>query len=177
VYAGPVDPKLTGGLLNSFSYKDFTLSIFITYQAGNKIRLYPAFKNSYSDLDAMPKEFYNRWTMPGDEKYTTVPSILGAYEQSKLNGNTPYNNYNYSTERIANGDMVRLKNVSFTWLVPARILKRIGMNSLALQAVSNNPWLIYSDKKLKGQDPEFFNTGGVAQPVQKQFTFSVKMGL
>jgi hypothetical protein len=51
------------------------------------------------------------------------------------------------------------------------------MNSLALQAVSNNPWLIYSDKKLKGQDPEFFNTGGVAQPVQKQFTFSVKMGL
>jgi TonB-linked SusC/RagA family outer membrane protein len=177
VYAGPVDPKLTGGWLNSFSYKDFTLSIFITYQAGNKIRLYPAFKNSYSDLDAMPKEFYNRWSMPGDEKYTTVPSILGAYEQSKLGGNTPYNNYNYSTERIANGDMVRLKNVSFTWLVPARILKQIGMSSLALQAVSNNPWLIYSDKKLKGQDPEFFNTGGVAQPVQKQFTFSVKMGL
>ncbi len=51
------------------------------------------------------------------------------------------------------------------------------MNSLALQAVSNNTWLIYSDKKLKGQDPEFFNTGGVAQPVQKQFTFSLKMGL
>ena len=177
VYEGPVDPKLNGGWLNSFSYKDFTLSIFITYQAGNKIRLYPAFKNSYSDLDAMPKEFYDRWSMPGDEKYTTVPSILGAFEQSKLSGNTPYNNYNYSTERIASGDMVRLKNVSFTWLVPARIIKRIGMSSLALQAVSNNPWLIYSDKKLKGQDPEFFNTGGVAQPVQKQFTFSVKMGL
>ena len=177
VYEGPVDPKLTGGLLNSFSYKDFTLSVFITYQAGNKIRLYPAFKTSYSDLDAMPKEFYDRWTMPGDEKYTTVPSILGAFEQSQLGGNTPYNNYNYSTERVARGDMVRLKNVSFTWQVPVKITKRIGMNSLALQAVTNNLWLIYSDKKLKGQDPEFFNTGGVAQPVQKQITFSLKMGL
>jgi len=177
VYEGPVDPKLTGGLLNSVSYKDFTLSAFITYQAGNKIRLYPAFKNSYSDLDAMPKEFYDRWEMPGDEKYTNIPSILGAFEQSQLAGSTPYNNYNYSTARVARGDMVRLKNVSLTWQVPAKTVKKLGVSNLALSAVANNPWLIYSDKKLHGQDPEFFNTGGVAQPVQKQFTFSVKLGI
>ena len=177
VYEGPVDPTLTGGLLNSVQYKDFTLSVFITYQAGNKIRLYPAFKNSYSDLDAMPKEFYDRWIFPFDEKYTNVPSVLGAFEQSKLSGSTPYNNYNYSTERVARGDMVRLKNVSLAWQVPVKIVKKIGINSLNVQAVANNMWLIYSDKKLKGQDPEFFNTGGVAQPVQKQFTLSVKLGI
>jgi TonB-linked SusC/RagA family outer membrane protein len=177
VYEGPVDPKLTGGLLNSVSYKNFTLSAFITYQAGNKIRLYPAFKNSYTDLDAMPKEFFDRWEMPGDEKYTNIPSILGAFEQSQLNGSTPYNNYNYSTARVARGDMIRLKNVSLTWQVPAKTVKRLGVSNLALSAVANNPWLIYSDKKLHGQDPEFFNTGGVAQPVQKQFTFSVKLGI
>ncbi|MBO9201219.1 MULTISPECIES: SusC/RagA family TonB-linked outer membrane protein [Niastella] len=177
VYEGPVDPRLTGGWLNSFSYKDFTLNVFITYQAGNKIRLYPAFKTAYSDLDAMPKEFYDRWSMPGDEKYTTVPSILGAFEQSKLEGATPYNNYNYSTERVASGDMIRLKNVSLTWQMPAQMIRKIGLSSLALQGVANNPWLIYSDSKLKGQDPEFFNTGGIAQPIQKQFTFSVKLGI
>jgi len=177
VYEGPVDPKLTGGLLNSVSYKDFTISAFITYQAGNKIRLYPAFKNNYSDLDAMPKEFFDRWEMPGDEKYTNIPSILGAFEQSQLNGSTPYNNYNYSTARVAKGDMVRLKNVSLTWQVPAKTIKKLGVSNLALSAVANNVWLIYSDKQLHGQDPEFFNTGGVAQPVQKQFTFSVKMGI
>jgi hypothetical protein len=125
----------------------------------------------------MPKEFYDRWSMPGDEKYTTVPSILGAFEQSKLDGATPYNDYNYSTARIAKGDMVRLKNVSLTWQVPQKIIKRAGLSSLAIQGVANNIWLIYSDKALKGQDPEFFNTGGVAQPVQKQFTFSIKLGI
>jgi len=177
VYEGPVDPTLTGGLLNSVSYKDFTLSVFITYQAGNKIRLYPAFKNGYSDLDAMPKEFYDRYIFPGDEKYTNVPSIMEAFTLNRLEGSTPYNTYNYSTERVAKGDMVRLKNVSFTWAVPARTTSRLGLNSLSLQAVANNPWLIYSDKKLKGQDPEFFNTGGVAQPVQKQFTLSVRLGI
>ena len=115
--------------------------------------------------------------MPGDEKYTNVPSILGAYEQAQLSGTNPYKNYNYSTERIAKGDMVRLKNVSLTWQVPAKLYKKIGMNSFAVQAVANNPWLIYSDSKLKGQDPEFFNTGGVAQPVQKQITLTVKLGI
>lgn len=177
VYEGPVDPRLTGGLLNTFSYKDFTLNVFITYQAGNKIRMYPAFKNGYSDLDAMPKEFFDRWEMPGDEKYTNVPSILGAFEQSKLEGSTPYNDYNYSTQRVAKGDMVRLKNVSLTWQVPQRIVKKYGINNLSFQGVANNPWLIYSDKALRGQDPEFFNTGGIAQPIQKQFTFSVKLGI
>jgi hypothetical protein len=47
----------------------------------------------------------------------------------------------------------------------------------SLTAAVVNPWLMYSDKKLNGQDPEFFNSGGVAQPIQKQFTLSVKVGM
>jgi hypothetical protein len=47
--------------------------------------------------------------------------------------------------------------------------------SLKLQAT--NLFLIYADKKLNGQDPEFFNTGGVAVPVPKQFTLTLKIGL
>ena len=27
----------------------------------------------------MPKEFFDRWLMPGDEQVTNVPSILDAY--------------------------------------------------------------------------------------------------
>jgi len=37
--------------------------------------------------------------------------------------------------------------------------------------------VIYADKKLNGQDPEFFNTGGVASPVPKQFTLTLRLGL
>jgi hypothetical protein len=42
--------------------------------------------------------------------------------------------------------------------------------------VGNNLWLIYSDPDLHGQDPEFFNAGGVALPINKQFTLSLKVG-
>ncbi len=179
VYEGPVDPTFTGGFSNTFSYKAFSLNIFITYQAGNKIRLYPAFKTAYSDFDALPKEFIDRWEMPGDETKTNVPSVLDAYQRYLVNGsgNYPYNNYNYSDQRVADGGFVRLKTVSLTYNVAQNILKRTPFNTISITAVSANPWLIYSDPKLKGQDPEFFNTGGVAQPVQKQFTLSLKVGL
>jgi hypothetical protein len=78
---------------------------------------------------------------------------------------------------VADGGFVRLKTVSLTYNVSKEALSRLGLNSLTITAVTANPWLIYSDKKLKGQDPEFFNTGGVAQPIQKQVTLSVKVGL
>ncbi|MBC7937617.1 MAG: SusC/RagA family TonB-linked outer membrane protein [Rhizobacter sp.] len=179
VFEGSVDPKFTGGFSNTFNYKSFSLNIFVTYQAGNKIRLYPAFRTSYSDFDAMPKEFLDRWVMPGDELVTNVPSVLDAYERYLVNasGAAPYNNYNYSTERVADGGFVRLKTVSLSYNLDKNSLKKIGLNSLSFTAVSANPWLIYADPKLKGQDPEFFNTGGVAQPIQKQFTLSLKAGL
>jgi TonB-linked SusC/RagA family outer membrane protein len=177
VYEGPVDPTITGGLSNTFHYKDFSLNIFITYQAGNKIRLYPAFHSSYSDLDAMPKEFTDRWIMPGDEKYTNVPSILDAFAQAQLGGTYPYNDYNYSTARVAKGDFVRLKTVSLTYMMQQPWIKKTGLNNVSLTAAATNPWLIYADSKLKGQDPEFFNSGGVAQPIQKQLTLSLKVGI
>jgi hypothetical protein len=36
--------------------------------------------------------------------------------------------------------------------------------------------MIYSDSKLHGQDPEFFNAGGVALPINKQATLSLRVG-
>ncbi|MEO6000761.1 MAG: SusC/RagA family TonB-linked outer membrane protein [Chitinophagaceae bacterium] len=176
-FEGSVDPTITGGFSNTFNYRSLSLNIFITYQAGNKVRLYPAFRTGYSDLDAMPKEFVDRWEMPGDELITRIPSILDAFYATQQNGASPYNNYNYSSERIADGGFVRLKTVSLSYNLDAASLKSIGFNNVSLTAAAINPWLIYSDKKLKGQDPEFYNSGGVAQPISKQFTLSLKLGL
>jgi hypothetical protein len=176
-YSGQIDPVYTGGFNNTFSYKNLSLNIFITYQAGNKIRLYPAFRSSYVDLDAMPKEFYDRWEIPGDEKITNIPAISDAYFNllNSAGAAYPYNNYNYSTVRVADGGFVRLKTVSLSYQLSPETLKKVPLfKALSITAATANPWLIYSDKKLKGQDPEFFNAGGVAQPIQKQATLSLK---
>jgi TonB-linked SusC/RagA family outer membrane protein len=175
---GPVEPTLTGGFGNLFRYKNFSLNVFLTYSFGNKLRLDPVFSSSYSDLSAMPKEFSNRWIMPGDENLTTVP-IIATYRQYKTGHDTryAYSAYNYSTERVADGGFVRLKDISLGYDVPSQLLTSVGINTLSLKLQATNLWLLYADKKLNGQDPEFYNTGGVASPVPRQITFTLSLGL
>ena len=180
VYEGPVDPPITGGFSNTFGHKNLSLNVFLTYQAGNKIRMYPAFRSAYVDLDAMPKEFFDRWEMPGDEKVTNIPSISDVYFNylTSASGGYPYNNYNYSTARVADGSFVRVKSISLTYQLGKRTLDRLAvLKNASVTAALNNFWLLYSDEKLNGQDPEFYNAGGVAQPIQKQATISIKLGL
>ncbi|MFR9502739.1 MAG: SusC/RagA family protein, partial [Rikenellaceae bacterium] len=175
-YEGSVDPTYTGGWSNTFNYKNLSLNIFLTFQGGNKIRLNPIFSSTYSDLDAMPQVFYDRWVMSGDEQYTNVPSIIDVLLESELDGTYPFNSYNYSTERVADGTFVRLKNVSLTYNVPERILKPLNsVKGVSLTCAASNLALLYADKTLNGQDPEFYNSGGVAQPVSTQITFALNV--
>lgn len=178
VYEGPTDPTITGSLGNIFSYKNLKLNVFMTYSFGNVIRMDPVFSYKYSDLDAMPKEFKNRWTVAGDEKITNIPVIADSRQNSNDNYlRYAYNAYNYSTARIAKGDFIRLKEVSLSYDFPKRWLKPFKVSDFSLKLQATNLFLIYADKKLNGQDPEFFNTGGVAAPVPKQFTLTVRLGI
>src|SRR5690606_2143286 len=124
-YEGPVDPTIVGGFTNRFIYKNFSLGFHLSYQAGNKIRLNPVFRGSYSDLDALPKEFNNRWILPGDEAVTNIPSIADSYASYDINNANayPYNNYNFSSARVADGSFVRLKSVTVEYVLPSKLLQ------------------------------------------------------
>ena len=177
-YSGSVDPTDVGSLGNVFSYGGFKLNVYITYSFGNVIRLDPVFRSSYDDLDSMPREFKNRWVVPGDEAKTDVPVIASSwqnYQNKQLS--YAYNAYNYSNARIAKGDFVRLKEVSLSYDFPGKVAKKLGMSTLGMKVQATNLFLLYADSKLNGQDPEFFNTGGVAVPLAKQFTFTLRIGL
>ena len=177
-YEGPTDPTITGGFGNTLTWKNFRLNVFITYSFGNKVRLNPIFSNEYDDLTAMPKEFKNRWTMPGDENFTNIP-VIASRRQDKNNDHLDYayNAYNYSTERIADGGFIRMKEISVSYELPQSFIKKLKLTNASVKLQATNLFLIYSDKKLNGQDPEFFNSGGVATPIPKQFTFTLRFSL
>ncbi|MDE6716045.1 MAG: TonB-dependent receptor, partial [Muribaculaceae bacterium] len=178
VYSGPVDPIYTGGFGNTFRWKNWHANIFMTYSFGNVLRLDRVFSYRYDDMTAMPKEFKNRWIQPGDEKLTTIPVIASRRQyQNDRYLNYAYNAYNYSTERVAKGDFIRLKEISVTYDLPKIALQKLRLNNASLKLQATNLCLLYSDKKLNGNDPEFFNSGGVANPMPKQFTLTVRFGL
>lgn len=177
-YEGPTDPTVTGSFGNIFTYKGFKLNVFMTYSFGNVVRLNPYFNYRYSDLSAMPREFKNRWTLSGDEARTNIPAILSNPEyEANRKLYLAYNAYNYSTERIAKGDFIRMKEISLSYEFPRSWIAPAKISNLSLKLQATNLFLIYADKKLNGQDPEFFNTGGVASPIPRQFTLTLRLGL
>lgn len=176
-YEGPVDPKYTGGFNNTFNYKGLSLNVFFTFQAGNVVRLDPAFASNYDDTQAMPREMFARWALPGDEKHTNIPAIADNETQKLFVGIYPYNSYNYSSARTAKGDFIRLKSLSLSYELPKKwMVKSNFLSSVMIRFSVKNLCLLYADKKLNGQDPEFVNMGGVAQPIQRQFILSLNLG-
>lgn len=177
-YEGPADPTDVGSFGNILRYKNLTLNLFITYSFGNVVRLDPVFSSSYSDLSATPKEFNNRWIKPGDEKYTNIPVIASKQQLNNITDlDRAYQSYNYSTARVAKGDFIRMKEISLAYEFPKTITQALNIANLSLKLQATNLFLLYADKKLNGQDPEFFNAGGVATPMPKQFTLTLKFGI
>ncbi|WP_212923091.1 SusC/RagA family TonB-linked outer membrane protein [Capnocytophaga cynodegmi] len=179
IYHGSIEPNVNSGLSNTFQYKNWELSFFITAQAGNKIRLNPSFDPAFADLNVFSTEYYNRWIAPGDEWRTEVPA-LPSQDLIRLIGEEnierAYNTYNYSQNRVADGSFVRMKNISLGYNVPEYYAKKFGLSTINVRGQVTNPFLIYSDKRLKGQDPEYYRSGGVSLPTPKQFTLTVNVG-
>ncbi len=179
-YEGSIEPNKSAGISNTFTYDNWSLNVFIVAAGGNKVRLNPIYSDEYDDLTVFTKEFTNRWINPGDEALTNIPVIadqrlIANYASQSKDLTRAYNAYNFSDERVADGTFVRLKNVSLSYEFPKDLKKKLGLNLFSMKASTANPLLIYSDKKLNGQDPEFYRSGGVSQPITSQYTFSINV--
>ena len=177
---GAVEPNITGGFSNTFKYKNWELSFLITWQAGNKIRKNAEYSVDYNDLSVFPKEFKNRWINAGDEKVTNIPAIpsqfLLSQKYSDILGRA-YTAYNYSTARVVDGSFIRMKSIGLSYNFDKDVLDALHISNLSLRLQTSNPFLIYADKDLNGQDPEFFRSGGVAYPITSQYTFTINLGI
>ncbi len=177
-FNGPIEPRGAGGLTNTFRYNGITFSFLLSYKFDYKIRLNDAIFSRYTDFDALPGELVNRWATSGDEELTDIPVILDRdYSLTNPDAVLAYQLYNKSDLRVANGDYIRLKNVRLGYQIPSGLVKKMGLSHINLSLEGQNLALLYSDKKLKGQDPEFFSSGGVSLPQPRLITFSLNVGL
>lgn len=183
-YEGTIDPTIYGSFGNNFAFlkeKNLKLNVFFTYSFGNVLRLSDltyVYASDYNDLTASPKEMKNRWMTPGDEGTTNIPVIASKRQYENISGlNYAYSAYNYSSERVAKGDFIRLKEISIEYALPKKCFeKQSAVSSFSAKLSGTNLALLYADKKLNGQDPEFYSTGGVSSPVPRQFTLTLRLG-
>ncbi len=115
-YHGPGRPPVFGALRNSLRYKDFSLSVNVSFRLGYYFRMpflsYTSLTNA-SNISIISDEFGLRWQKPGDETFTDIPSFRPTLTGGVANNRNTF--YNYSEARVEKGDHIRLQDIMLSY--------------------------------------------------------------
>ncbi len=165
-FLGNPNPTFIFSMNNTFSYKGFSLSVFLQGVAGNKIlnanRLYD--ESMYTSLN-QTTAVLGRWTGPGTSN--SMPRAVY---------NDPNNNTRPSDRYIEDGSYLRIKNVTFSYNIPEKVLKTLWLNSARVYISAEN---LYTFTKYSGFDPEVGVTGidNNVYPVSRTVSVGVNLVL
>jgi len=166
---GSAIPAYYGGLGNTFSYKRWSLNIFLQFVGGNDLFNYIRMQDeSMTGLQNQSTKVLDRWEYEGQK--TNIPRAVY--------GDAP-GNAAFSTRWIENGAYLRLRDISLSYHIPGDFL--VFKNARFYVSATN----LFTVSSYLGYDPEFAysylpNTQGVdygLTPSHRQFVFGIKLGL
>ena len=183
---GNATPTFYGGINNTFRYKNFDMSIFLTYSYGNevlnatKLVTSKVGRENNNALDVMNSS--NRWmTINERGELVTDPAELAALNAGKTIAsyldNEEGDKYIHSWG-VEDASYLKLTNVTLGYTFPKQLIAKIGLSKLRVYATGYNllTWTPYT-----GFDPEVSNmrsplTPGVdfgAYPRSRSFIFGI----
>ena len=166
---GNPNPTLTGALVNSFSFNNFSLDVLMTYSLGNEIYNYQRSQlESMSYLYNQSAAVLNRWK--GEGQISEMP---------KATYGDPMGNSRFSNRWIEDGSYLKIQNVRLAYDVPVKSKVIVGLTVFG--SASN----LFTFTKYLGSDPEnSFNQSVLLQgidngllPSSKTFNLGIKLNL
>lgn len=148
IFNGPRRPATFGAIRNSFSYKNFGLSVNISYRMGYFYRRETILYGLALTGRGGHADFAKRWQQPGDEMITQVPSM------PLSNNNQRDNMYRYSNHLVERGDHFRLQDIRLSYRLTAGSGKRLPFSSAEVYSYINNLGIIWK-RSSDPIDPDF----------------------
>lgn len=109
VYSGSAVPTSFGALMNTFSYKNLSISFNISYKFGYYFRRPSVSYTSIYNGQSYNRDYALRWQQPGDEITTTVPSLMYPANSAR---DAFYLNSEILVEK---GDNIRLEDIRLNY--------------------------------------------------------------
>ncbi|GIM50809.1 SusC/RagA family TonB-linked outer membrane protein [Capnocytophaga stomatis] len=138
-FIGDPNPDFTFGLTNDFTYKNFSLNIFLQGSYGNDI-----YNASRIEMEGMydgknqSTAVLNRWRTPG--QVTDIPRAVRGT-----------NNIFASSRWVEDGSYLRVKSVTLSYNVPVQSLEKLGIRKIQPYFTAQN---LLTFTNYKGFDPE-----------------------
>lgn len=158
IYMGTTVPVFNGGFSNNLRYKSFSLTCNMVYNLGHVMRkdintFYTGriTGNSGTFTGNLHPDFLKRWQKAGDELTTDIPGYIASENPFVSTRNLDY--YRYANTNVASASYIKLRDVTFSWQLPERLLSkaRIGAASVYIQAGNFMVW----KKNSFDIDPEY----------------------
>lgn len=141
-------PDFTGGLRNTFKYKNFDLSLFFYFSVGNDVFNMNRFFQEHGGMRGTNwgflKSQMRRWQKPGD--ITDIPraSTLPNADGSSNNGFA-------SSRFLGDGSFLRLRNLSIGYTLPKAWISKAGIENFRVYVNMTN---LFTITGYSGADPE-----------------------
>lgn len=165
VYHGPAMPTAFGSLGNTFNWKGISLSVRLTYKFGHYF-MRPSIKyNSlFSNLTGHA-DYNHRWQKPGDEAFTTVPSMVYPLVSAREAF------YSNSAVLVEKADHVRLQYITLAYSLTNQQLKKLPIQAVQFYVNLNDLGLLWRANK-HNLDPDYTIT---AIPPSKNIAMGVRI--
>ena len=135
---GDSNPLHTGGITNTFNYKNFSLSVFFQWSYGNDVFNAATLRtNGFQPFMNITKDYYNNaWT---PENASNTAPAFGRIESVA------------SSYFVEDASFVRLKTINLSYDLPNKIFKGKQISGLRLYMSANN---LLTFTNYSGFDPE-----------------------
>lgn len=167
VYMGNPYPRLTGGVTNSFSYKNINLSIRTDYTVGATVyyELGARLEGDFSGSNAISSDMLKSWQKQGDK--TNFPRFYWADQDAQWNvwDGRPNSRFFKST------DFLCIREVTLSYDLPLNMLNKYKIAGLSFHVTGNN---LYYFTGYPGLSPEQTSTDAAyPNPVSLIFGASI----
>jgi len=138
-----LEPKFTFGFNNTFTFKNFDLSLLIVGSYGNDIvNEFRKYNLTLNGLWAPTQSAYDhRWTGPGSSNSGDKPS-LGSMQYTRDYANSLW---------VENGSYIRLRDITLGYTLAPKILRSIKASTIRVYVSAEN---FITITKYSGYDPE-----------------------
>jgi TonB-dependent starch-binding outer membrane protein SusC len=167
---GNMNPKFFGGITNTFSYKNFTLTTLFNYSYGNDILFQADVRDrNVNNLSNKGVRVLERWTVQNPS--TTRARLL--YGRSEF----------MTSANVYDGSFIKLKSLTLGYELPQKATNTIKLRSASFYLSATNLFVI---TKYPGLDPEVTDDprsiiGGGRDlsmyPTTREVTIGLRIGL
>ncbi len=168
-YIGNPNPKLTFGMNNIITWKDFELSFFFNGSIGgdvyNLVKQEHTNTDNYGNMMSIVSQYAKIGLFDANGSSTDISNVYvmnagtALVQRISAAGSTLNDNNRVSDRFVENGSYLRLKSLSLAWNLPRKWLKAINFEWVQLYVNFQN---LFTVSSYDGYDPE---VGAVGQSV------------